>query len=85
MPVLPDAGPVSQRTRTRTRGWVLELGLGRARRAILDENIQALLDGQGSIEDDESEAKREDVVAITDLQEVANGTLFDAALVKIWM
>lgn len=55
----------------------MELGLGRARRAILNENIQALLDGQGSIEDDESEAKGEDVVAIADLQEVANGTLFD--------
>lgn len=54
-------------------------------RAILDEDVQALFHGERGIEDDESETEGEDVVAIADLQEVANGTLFDAALVKIWM
>lgn len=51
----------------------------------MDENVQALFDGERGIEDDESKTEGEDVVAIADLQEVANGTLLDAALVKIWM
>jgi hypothetical protein len=51
----------------------------------LDENIQALFDREGGIEDNEAETQREDVVAVADFQEIANGTLFDAALVKISM
>lgn len=43
--------------------------------AILDEDVQAFLDGERGVEDDESETEGEDVVASADLQEVANGTL----------
>jgi len=53
--------------------------------AILDENIQALFDREGGIENNEAETQREDVVAVADFQEIANGTLFDATLVKIRM
>lgn len=59
--------------------------VGEVRHAILDENVQALLDGQPSIEDDQAKTQREHVVTSADLEEVANGTLFDAALVKIWI
>jgi hypothetical protein len=44
--------------------------------AILNENVQAFLDGERGVEDDESETEGEDVVAGADLQEVANGTLW---------
>lgn len=44
-------------------------------RAILDENVQAFLDGERGVEDDESETERENVVTGANLQEVANGTL----------
>ena len=53
--------------------------------AILNENIQAFFHRERGVEDDEAETQREDIVAGADLQEIANGTLFDAALVKIWM
>jgi hypothetical protein len=60
------------------------LGEGVAKRAILNEDVQTLLDGQRRIEDDESEAERKDIVGVSGLEEVANGALF-IALVKIWM
>jgi hypothetical protein len=49
----------------------------------LNQNVQTLLDGKGRIEDDESEAEREDIVGVSGLEEITNGTLF--ALVKIWI
>lgn len=55
------------------------------RHAILDENVQALLDGKPGVEDNEAKTQGENVVTSADLEEVANGTLFDAALVKIWI
>jgi hypothetical protein len=57
---------------------------GVAGRAILNEDVQTLLDGKRSIEYDETEAQWEDIVGISGLEEVANGTLF-TVLVKIWM
>jgi hypothetical protein len=48
----------------------------RTEHAILDEDVQALLDGKGGVEDDQSEAEGEDVVGVSRLKEVANGTLF---------
>jgi len=45
-------------------------------RAILNENVQALLDGERGVKDDESETEGKDVVTGADLQEVANGTLW---------
>ena len=53
--------------------------------AILNEDIQALFDGERGIEDDEAKAQGKHVIAVADLEEVAYGTLFNAALVKIWM
>lgn len=38
---------------------------------IHNQYVQALLHGQGGIEVDKSEAKREDIVASADLEEVA--------------
>jgi hypothetical protein len=61
------------------------VGGKRVRHAILDENVQALLDGKPGVEDDEAKTQGENVVTSADLEEVANGTLFDAALVKIWI
>lgn len=58
---------------------------GEVRHAILNENVQAFLDGQPGIEDDQAKTQGENVVTSADLEEVANGTLFDAALVKIWI
>jgi len=49
----------------------------------LNEDVQTLLYRKGGIEDDESETEREDIVGVSGLEEVANGTLF--MLVKIWM
>lgn len=63
---------------------MIRQGEGVARRAILDEDVQTLLDGKRRIEDDEPKAKREDVVRVPGLEKVANGTLI-AGLVKIWM
>lgn len=57
---------------------------GSARRAILNEDIQTLLDGERRVKDDESEAERENVIGISGLEEVANGTLFNG-LVEIWI
>lgn len=78
MPVLPDI-PLARQPRIPP----LE-GRG-ALHAILNEDIQALLDGERGIKDNEAKTEGEDVVTVADFQEVANGTLFDAALVKIWM
>jgi hypothetical protein len=49
--------------------------VGEVRHAILNENVQALLDGQPGIEDDQAKTQGEDVVTSADLEEVANGTL----------
>lgn len=57
---------------------------GYARRAILNEDIQTLLDGERGVKDDEPEAERENVIGISGLEEVANGTLFNG-LVEIWI
>jgi hypothetical protein len=65
MPVLPDC-PVSQHSLRSRDGS----------RAILNKNVQAFLDGERGVEDDESETEGENVVAGADLQEVANGTLW---------
>lgn len=47
------------------------------RHAVLYEDVQALLDGQRCIEHDKSETERKDIIAGTDFEEVANGTLQD--------
>lgn len=47
-----------------------------AQRTILDEDVQALLDEQGGVEDDQTEAERQDVVAGPDLEKGADGLLF---------
>lgn len=62
---------------------IVKGGGGVAKRAVLNENVQALFDGERGIEDDESEAEREHIVGVSGLEEVANGTLF--VLVKIWI
>jgi hypothetical protein len=43
--------------------------------AILNQDIQTLLDREGSIEYDEPETERENVVACADFEEVTDGTL----------
>lgn len=53
--------------------------------AILNENVQALLHGKSRIEDNQAKTEGKNVVASAYFEEVANGTLFDAALVKIWI
>lgn len=44
-------------------------------RAILDQDVETLLDGERGIEDDESEAEWQHIVTIAGFEEVANGTL----------
>lgn len=56
----------------------------RGGRTVLYQTVETLFDGKRGIEDDESEAKRQDIVGVAGLEEIANGTLF-AALVKIRM
>jgi len=51
----------------------------------LNKNVQALLHRKRGVEYYEAEAQGQNIVTGANLQEVANGTLFDAALVKIWM
>ena len=46
-------------------------------RTVLNQNVQTLLDGKRRIEDDESEAERQDIVGVSGLEEIANGTLFE--------
>lgn len=86
MPVLPDFPSQSAGVFSPV-GFphVCIVGGGGLTHAILDENIQTLFDREGGIEDNEAKTQREDVVTVADFQEIANGTLFDAALVKIWM
>lgn len=55
------------------------------RHAILNENVQAFFHGKPGVEDDQAKTEGENVITSADLEEVANGTLFDAALVKIWI
>lgn len=55
------------------------------RHAILNENVQAFFHGKPGVEDDQAKTEWENVITSADLEEVANGTLFDAALVKIWI
>lgn len=43
--------------------------------AILDQDIQTLFDRQGRIEYDQAKTQREDIVAGTDFEEVANSRL----------
>lgn len=45
------------------------------RLAVLYEDVQALLDRQRRIEHDKSKTERKDIIAGTDFEEVANGTL----------
>lgn len=48
------------------------------RLTILDENVEAFLDGERGVENDQAEAQREHVVAGSHLKKVANGALQDA-------
>ena len=50
-------------------------GGSEGRHAVLYQYIQALLDGQRRVEDDKSETKWKNVIAGTDFEEVADGTL----------
>lgn len=42
---------------------------------ILDQNVQALFNSQGSIKDDQAKAEGQDIVACADLEEVADRML----------
>jgi hypothetical protein len=66
------------------RKAIEEQGEVKGRRTVLNQTVETLLDGKRRIEDDESEAEGQDIVGVTGLEEIANGTLF-AALVKIRM
>lgn len=44
-------------------------------RTILNQDIEALLDEQVGVEDDEAKGQRQDVVARADLEKVADGLL----------
>ena len=84
MPVPPDSRvAVSWEVLGKFNGkeWFQGNGDGRT---ILYQTVETLLDGKRGIEDDESEAKWQDIVRVAGLEEIANGTLF-AALVKIPM
>ena len=43
--------------------------------AILYENIQAFLNGQSCVEDDQTETQRENIVARSDFEEIADCAL----------
>lgn len=55
---------------------LLESRKFRKSHTILNQNVQTLLDGKRRIEDDESEAERQDIVGVSGLEKIANGTLF---------
>jgi hypothetical protein len=44
-------------------------------RTILNENVQTLFDQQSSIEDDQAVTERQNVIACTGFEELANGSL----------
>lgn len=48
---------------------------GYRERTILDENVETLLDQEGSIKDDETITEREHVVAGAGFEKLANGSL----------
>lgn len=50
--------------------------------AILYENIQAFFDGQGGVEDDQTETQRKNIVARSDFEEIADCALSDRESVK---
>ena len=63
----------------RVSGW----GSGSVCLTALDENVQALLDQQRGVEDDEPVAERQDIVARSHLEEGTNRTLSDRTLANI--
>lgn len=54
----------------------------RVTHTVLDQDVQALFNGQRGIENDETETQREDIIAVADFEEVANGTLVRETLAQ---
>lgn len=46
--------------------------VGQVRHTVLDQDVEALLDEQVVVENNEAEGQREDVVAAADLEKLAN-------------
>lgn len=76
MPVTPATFiPSAQRFRSSFRNFQ-HRSSGRGRiHAILDQDIQAFLNRQRGIEDNKTETEGEDVVAVADFEEIADGAL----------